>query len=500
MIVLLLSLLLFWGCHHPETGHQPVRVTLLQANDVYLLEPGEGNRGGLARVATLVRQIRRESPNTLFALAGDTLSPSLMSGVFRGEQMIEAWNLLGLDVATFGNHEFDFGPDLLAERMKTSRFLWLSANVRDRRNGRPFGGALGHLIKEYGSVRVGLFGLTVPEAALTSSTGPDVEIDEPLASARRAFSELQGRDAHLFVAVTHLPIADDEALARALPLHVILGGHDHEPMAVQVGQTLITKAGADAQNLVRIDYEMDGKSRPLVRRHQMIPVTRAIAEDARVAELVARYASRLDRRLDQPVGRADVALDGREALVRSQETNLGDMIADAMRGWARSDVALLNGGGIRGNRLIPPGPLTLRDLHGLLPFQNVIGVVEVSGATLKALLEHSVAGLPAPAGRFLQVSGLRMDVDPAAPPGSRVVSVEVGGSSLDPNRRYSVALPNFLIAGGDGYLTFRQARQLLAPENGPALIDVLSGAIEKSGEVNPEREGRIRLIRRGVSP
>ena len=196
MIVCLLSLFLLWGCH-PETGHQPVRVTLVQLNDVYLLEPGEGDRGGLARVATLVRQIRRESPNTLFALAGDTLSPSLMSGLFQGEQMIEAWNLLGLDVATFGNHEFDFGPDLLAERMKVSKFLWLSANVRDRRSGRLFGGARAHLVKEYGSVRVGLFGLTVTDTAVSSNAGPDVEFTEPIPAARQTFSELQDQGSAL---------------------------------------------------------------------------------------------------------------------------------------------------------------------------------------------------------------------------------------------------------------------------------------------------------------
>src|SRR3990170_2638613 len=142
---------------------------------------GQG-RGGLARVATLVRRLRQERPATLFVLAGDTLSPSLLSSLFRGRHMVEAWNALGLDVATFGNHEFDFGPATLLERMRESRFLWLSANVVDRATGRPFGGARTEHLLERGRVSLGLFGLTMTETGETSSPGPGVEFREPIAA------------------------------------------------------------------------------------------------------------------------------------------------------------------------------------------------------------------------------------------------------------------------------------------------------------------------------
>ena len=175
-------------------------------NDVYVLEPVAG-RGGLARVATLVRSLERETPNTIFALAGDTLSPSLLSTLRRGAQMIEGWNALGLDVAAFGNHEFDFGPAVLAQRIAESRFPWLATNVVDGATGRPFGGARRWLRRDFDGVRVGVIGLTTPDAAKTSNGGPGLRFEEPLAAARTAVAALGSVD--LRVAVTHLPLRED---------------------------------------------------------------------------------------------------------------------------------------------------------------------------------------------------------------------------------------------------------------------------------------------------
>src|SRR6185312_13555118 len=136
-----------------------IRVTLLQVNDVYQFTPvDQGTRGGIGRVLTLRKSIQKENPNTLFLLAGDTISPSAESITYKGAQMIEAWNTAGLDYATFGNHEFDFGPEVLRERMKESRFPWIAANVIDKKTGKPFGAAESFVIREIDGVKIGIFG------------------------------------------------------------------------------------------------------------------------------------------------------------------------------------------------------------------------------------------------------------------------------------------------------------------------------------------------------
>src|SRR5215210_3437505 len=161
-----------------------VHITLLQVNDVYQFMPVDrGTSGGLGRVSTLRKQIMKESPNTLFLFSGDTISPSVESIKLKGQQMIDTWNNIGLDYATLGNHEFDFGPDELLKRMRESKFQWLAANVVDR-DGKAFGGMPPFVLREIGGVRVGLFGLLLPETMTTSKT-EDVKILGTCETAKR---------------------------------------------------------------------------------------------------------------------------------------------------------------------------------------------------------------------------------------------------------------------------------------------------------------------------
>jgi 2',3'-cyclic-nucleotide 2'-phosphodiesterase (5'-nucleotidase family) len=476
LVGLLACLLAAAGCAAgpPCEREAPRRLQLLHLNDVYRLDPNAEDRGGLARVATLVRGLRAEADHTVFSLGGDTLSPSLLSTLVQGRQMIEAWNLLGLDVATLGNHEFDRGLPLLLERMAESRFSWVSSNVRDRRSGRPIGGARPWLRLDAAGVRVGMVGLTAEDTASTSSPGPDVVFEPPVAAARAALAEMGPVDVR--VALTHLEIAHDRDLARAVPLDVILGGHDHDPMLERAGGTPIVKTGADAVNLGQVTFETRC-GRVLARRERLIPVDAGIAEAPDVTAMVRRYAALATRELDAQAGVTRVPLDARTDVIRREPTALGGFLAEAMRARAGADVALLNAGSIRGDRLIAPGPLARRDVHELLPFGNVLALVEVSGADLREALERSADHLPRPAGHYLQVAGVAFGLDPAAPPGRRVSRVTVAGQPLDPARAYRVAVPDYLARGQDGFTMLARGRVLLSPEAGPALVDVLLEAL-----------------------
>ncbi|HTO11272.1 MAG TPA: bifunctional UDP-sugar hydrolase/5'-nucleotidase, partial [Candidatus Binatia bacterium] len=435
--VVLALVLLLAACAAPMrpvgVAAPEVRITLLQVNDVYVMEPvDEGRRGGLARLATLVKRIRADNPATLVTLAGDLLSPSAASALLRGQHMIAGMNAVGLDLATFGNHEFDFGPALLAERMRESTFTWLSANVLDRGSGRPFGGARADLILTLAGVRVGLFGLTTPETARTSNAGAGVEFRDPIATARAIAGDMRKNGVQLVVALTHQDMATDRAMAAAagVDVDVVLGGHEHEPLVAEEGRTLITKAGSDARYLVQVDlwFGSDGTLRE--RSWTFHEVSARIPDDPDVARVVTAYTERLGRELDAVAGRTAVPLDARRAPLRTQETNIGDFVADAMRARLKTDVALMNGGGIRSDRIVPVGPLTRRDVANLVPFNNVVVVLEMTGARLREAIEFGLVDREREGGQFLQVSGMTLTFDPRRPRGDRLVAAQVGGAPL----------------------------------------------------------------------
>ena len=475
-----------------------VRVTLLQVNDVYQFAPVDlGARGGLARVLTLRKEIEKQSPNTLFLLSGDTISPSVESITYKGAQMIDAWNTAGLDYSTFGNHEFDFGPDVLRERMKESKFKWIVANVIDKKTGKPFGDAPAYVIREFDGVKVGIFGLTLEETKITSRPGPDVEFLNPCETARKMVTEIHARGVKTVVALTHLSMSEDKEVARCSGVDVIIGGHEHTLLESTSGGAPIFKMTADARELGQIDLNIS-KSTGAVESidWKVIPVTDKIKDDPQFIGINRKYGSLL-KELSQVVGRSAVELDARSAVGRTQETNVGNFIADSFRTATGADVGLMNGGSIRADEIISPGPLTKRDVLSILPFKNRVIKLELTGAMLRAALEHGVArsAEDKEPGRFPQVSGVRFTFDARRPAGSRIVDLTVNGKSLDEKKNYTLATSDYVgIDGGDGYSVFKEARLLTPREQAQFDSDVLRAAIAAKKVIAPKIEGRIKRL------
>ncbi len=472
-----------------------IRVTLLQLNDVYQFTPVDGGaRGGFARVMTLKKEIQKESPNTLFLFAGDTISPSVESITHKGSQMIDAWNALGLDYATFGNHEFDLGPAVLRERMSESRFKWIAANVIDTKTQKPFGGAEAFVIREFDGVKVGIFGLVLPETKSTSRPGPEVDFLTPCDVAKQMVSTLHDRGAKVVVALTHLSMSEDKEVARCSDVDVIIGGHEHTLLESAAGGAPIFKMTADARELGRIDLNISRTSGELQSIDwKVIPVTADVKADPAFDTVTRKYAS-LIKTLSVPVGRTLVKLNAGSAANRNAETNVGNFVTDSFRKATAADVGLMNGGSIRADAVIGPGVLTRRDVLSILPFKNKVLKIQITGAVLRQALEHGVArsAEDAEPGRFPQVSGIRFTFDASRPAGSRIVSVSVNGKPLDDNRKYTLATTNFLaLDGGDGYTMFKDATILIAAERGQIDADILTKAVSTARRIAPRVEGRI---------
>lgn len=475
-----------------------IKVTLLQLNDVYQFsQVDQGTRGGIGRAMTIKKSIERDNPNTLFLLAGDTISPSVESITYKGAQMIEAWNTAGLDYATFGNHEFDFGPDILKQRMKESKFGWIAANVIDNKTGKPFGDAKEYVIRDFGGVKVGIFGLVLPETKNTSRPGADVEFRDPCEIAKHMVSQIHSEGAKVVVALTHLSMREDKEVAKCSDVDVIIGGHEHTLLESSAGGAPIFKMTADGRELGRIDLNISKTTGELDSIDwKVIPITNETKEDIQFASVYKKYAGLLAE-LAKPVGRTSIAIDARSAQNRTRETNAGNLVADSFRKATRADVALMNGGSIRADEMIGPGRLTMRDVLSILPFKNRLIKIEVSGATLRATLEHGVSrsAEDSEPGGFPQVSGIQFSFDASRPAGSRIVDVRVNGQPLSESRKYSLATTTFLaLDGGDGYSMLKNATILTAAERLPYDFEALKQSIGLLRSISPKVEGRIKRL------
>ena len=391
LLFLLLCALSVWA-QDAAKQERIVRVVVLQVNDVYRFTPSDrGTRGGFGRLLTLRKRIAAEEKNTLFLMAGDTISPSVESLTYKGQQMIDAWNAVGLDYAVFGNHEFDFGPDVLRERMKESRFPWLGANVMDKKTGKTFADTPPYVIREFDGVRVGLIGLVLPETKTTSRPGPDVEFLEPCAVAKILVPEMRSRGAQVVIGLTHLTMREDKELARCADFDLIVGGHEHTLLESLSVRTPIFKMTSDGREMSRITlniYAGSGKLESI--DWEVIPVTGDVPEDPEFAVVTRKY-EKLLMELSEVVGRTDVDLDARDEPSRAEETNVGSFISDAFRRVTGADVAILNGGSIRADTVIGAGDLTRRDVLSILPFANPVVKIEVTGKVLREALEHGVS-------------------------------------------------------------------------------------------------------------
>jgi 5'-nucleotidase len=476
-----------------------VKVTLLQVNDVYQFAPVDrGTKGGLARLLTLRKAAQAQNPNTLFLLSGDTISPSVESITYKGAQMIDAWNAVGLDYATFGNHEFDFGPDVLKERMKESKFGWIAANVIDKKTGKPFGGAQPFVVREFGGVKIGIFGLVLPETKTTSSAGDDVDFRSPCDTARAMVAELRGQGVKVIVALTHLSMREDKEVARCSNVNLIVGGHEHSLLQSHAGTAPIFKMTADGREMGQIDLNISKATGELESIDwKIIPVTAETANEApEFTSVLTKYQDLLNQ-LAKDVGQSSVPLDARSAENRTQETNVGNFVADAFRKATNADVALLNGGSVRADQLIPAGPLTVRDVLSILPFKNKLVKIQITGATLRAALEHGVSrsAEDAEPGRFPQVSGIQFSFDASKPAGSRVVDVKVNGQPLADSKKYTLTTSTFVaLKFGDGYTVFKDATVILPPEQAPIDSEALQSAISAVSSIAPAVEGRIKRL------
>ena len=433
-------------------------LTIVHINDVYEIVPtGNGKSGGLARVATVIREMRASHPALLVTLGGDYLSPSALGTAvvdgqrLAGRQVVDVLNATGVEWGTLGNHEFDVSEAQFRAHVTQAKFRLVS-NVTDG-SGRPFPGVERSAIVDVTlpgrTIRLGLVGITI------DATKKDwVRYPDGIASAQAEVAKLRGK-VDAIVCLSHLSLEQDAELAEAVPgIDVILGGHEHENWLALRGPRFvpIVKADANVRTIAIVTLTFGASGTPPEVASRLMVIDDRIAPDPAVDQVARAWVARgfdAFRKQgfapEQVVAVVKEPLDGREATVRSRTSKLTELIGAAMaRDAGPVDLVIFNGGSVRIDDVIPPGEVTVYDVLRILPFGGTILRVEMDGVLVERILITGVNNEGT--GGFLQTWGVKRES------GLWIV----GGKPLEATRRYRVAINDFLLTGGEvnlGYLT-----------------------------------------------
>jgi len=524
----------------PARAEESVTVTVLHTSDVHgNLLPWDYLRSrpsdvGLARVATRVAAIRKETPNVLLLDGGDTIegvAPQYLQsrrdrfgallaseGAPDADPMMRAMNAMGYDAMAVGNHEFNFGLSVLRKAEKDAAFPWISANTRNAKDGSP--AFPEYVVKSVGGVRVGILGLTTPNIPNwePEANRPGLVWEDPVATAKRLVPKLRAdHKCDLVVVLFHSGIEVDPAtgvpdgteaenrvaaVAREVPgIDLILTGHSHRLVPLtRLHGVPVVQPGRWGEALDRVDVDLErAGSRWKVSgvRGEQLPSNASVTPDPAVAAIAAPFDRAARRWLDETLAETEEAFPAERA--RLEDTALLDFVNGVQLKTTGADLSmtsLLPGGRYAG---LPKGRVTVRDVFALYPYENQLVVLEIDGAQLKACLERAAefyAGASIEGGKlvlvpnskmipynFDAVQGASYRIDPLAPVGQRIRELSVKGRPVQPTDRFTLAVNSYRAQGAGGYTALRNAKVVRSQ---PVEIrDLLIEALRSAGRLRP---------------
>lgn len=459
--------------------------------------------GGAASLASAIREYRSEraygrKPDVvLYFDAGDIFQGTPEGTLTRGEAMIDLFHMLNLDAMAAGNHDFDLGSGQLARLVSLARFPVLSANTIDEKTGQVALGMKSHVILDRGPLKIGVFGLITDEmpSLTTPSSREGCTFPLSVPAARQEVEILKDAGCDLIFGVTHAGTGIDTQIAAAVGIAAIVGGHSHSELSPHIRsdstQTVLVSSGSYGRNLGVLDLLVHAKSHKVVQSNSRL--IRLYASEFPPDPEVQTWAENLRARVGRALDTVLAVTDTFYLKSKYRECVIGNLVADAMRISTGADAAFMNNRGIRGN--LPQGPVRLRDIFTIMPFDNTVTTMTLTGKEIKDLLEEG-ASLERD---ILHMSGVEMEVSYEKPQGRRVLKVSVGGKPLQRGKKYTVATNSFLAGGGDLFETFTRGKN--RKDSGILLRDairdrVLEMSRRAGGTFSGQTEGRIKIVGR----
>lgn len=467
----------------------PVDLTILHTNDTHdHLLPFDSRNGkdlgGIARRATLIKRIKAETPGTLVLDAGDVFQGTPIYTFFQGEADYKAMDQAGYDATTVGNHELDNGLANLLKQATGRSFKVINSNMLDK-SGKPI--FLRKHVFERNGLKIGVFGVLGDDAqgAVAKKHQQDYVFVPPLSIAQKLTDELR-KEADVVVMLSHSGLDEDTALAKQVKgISLIVGGHSHTkldvPREVKNGdwRTLVVQGFQWGEYLGRLDLKIE-KGQVVSYDGRLLPINSALTDDRAVGETVALYNAQIAKAMDVVVADAPKGLSSEGKY--QGDSALGNWTADILKDITKSDIGIVNSGGLRAS--FQPGPVSVGAVYSVFPFDNALVTIDVEGKLLKGILDTTASYLGGSG--FLQFSGVTFRIADA-----KATEIKVNGQPLDLKRNYKVATIDYVAQGGDRQPLFAQAANYQA--QGVLLRDAILDYLKKHPVITAPALGRIKV-------
>ncbi|KRX08718.1 5'-Nucleotidase, C-terminal [Pseudocohnilembus persalinus] len=510
---------------------QQNKLRIVHFNDVYNIEENkEEPVGGISRFVTAVRQIRNQKNQNecLTLFSGDAYSPSAMSSLYDGVQMIEPLNAIGIDAACLGNHELDYDLDEIINLTQQNNFPWIMSNVLNTLTDSNIANTLEYFIMEKNGFKIGIMGIAEEEwlGVITTISPEVIEYEDFIECAKRLSKNL--REKHkcdIVIALSHMRNPNDIKLGQNVPdIDFILGGHDHIKHLQQLNDqgTLFLKSGTDFKMFSYFDLEQldeqqiaeNLKSNPeenvfIIKNKwkvtiNFVEITKEYEREPEIQKHVEYYVELSKKEQEKIIGYLEEDLDTRFSYLRTHESPFGNFFTDICKIEMGGDIAIINTGTFRSDCIFQQGFMKFEMINKILPILDTIVMIEVSGEKIHQALENSVSKYPGFDGRFPSISGIKFTFDADLPKGQRIKKqdIYINGEVIDYDRNYKTVVKYFLSLGKDGYDMLENCKYIIDEENGTPHMDIVKNFFYsfKREQKNKENydQAQIRLSQIGI--
>lgn len=488
-LVLLISISLY---------SQNANITILHVNDTHgrdsqdvkvnkTTPPTTNYKAGASRRAYYMNSVKNEKPNTLLLHAGDTITGSVYSTVFKGKDEVDIQNMIGFNAIAIGNHLFDYGIANAKSVVSKRKMPTLSVNIKDKKTGKYF--AKPYITTVVDGVSIAIIGVTTSDSVFSGEVRDNVVIEEEIKALKDFLASTPlNTTNNVTILLSHSGVDKDQEIAKAIPntFNLIVGGHTHTLLEkpIVVGTTTIVQAGYYGEYVGRVDIDVkNGKISPKDIKYQVVAMNESIPEDTNVKKYVEAMDKKLAKEFNVKIG--SLPMDLEHAGIRSNSMALGNFASDlTLDAYPQASISFMNSGSLR--TPLYEGTITLgRIQNEFFPFDNEVILATFDGVTIKEYL--SISGKKRGAGAFMQLSrGMEVVYDAKT---GDLLSAKLNGKDINDKEDYVVVISTFVFGGGDGYsdknnvALGKKAKKVVMTGND--IRDALINNIKKLGDIKP---------------